>query len=459
MSTAEKERSDKAAAVKNPLTSKVTHSRNFSRRPVLFRMINSVWKNSYFLGTKIRLDKDDLIRRAKSVSKLSDLGKDFLDEPLERMLKSINEEARLHPVGRFITRERLVSLLCTRLRAEYFFKKYPQILDQPLYPAWIIVGLQRTGTTKLHRLLAADPAHRVIPSWEVINPIPMDLDFFPGHLKNLRTGDSLKSRGSAGPVNYEDPKRLKIANISVKAVKFMSPGFFAIHPIDAKQPEEDILLLDVSFLSTTTEAMMNVPSYAEWLERTDQSPAYEYAVKLLKFLQWVKPARRWVLKTPHHLEFPDLISKYFNEVKFIWPHRNIYKSVPSYLSMLTYNHMIFSDEVDEKRIARHWVRKTGYMLEKALKYRLQGDHQNQFIDIRYKDLISDSMQELARIYSPDGGINENLIEGFRKHEAEHPHHKHGKHQYSLEDFGLTEKDIDLHTRHYQDFIREQYGRK
>ena len=68
-------------------------------------------------------------------------------------------------------------------------------------------------------------------------------------------------------------------------------GFFSIHPVEYEAPEEDILLLDVSFMSTTPEATMQVPSYASWLEETDQSPAYEYMVKLLKILQWHQPAR------------------------------------------------------------------------------------------------------------------------------------------------------------------------
>ena len=415
-------------------------NKNFASRPVLFRGINAVWKGTYSFGSRIKLEKDDLIRRAKKVTGLDELGKDFWDEPVDRMLASINEEAKLHPIGRFITRERLVSLISIRLRAEYFFKKHPEILEQELYPAWIIVGLQRTGTTKLQRMLAVDPNHRVVPSWEVINPMPFNLDFKPSDV-------------------YPDPKRIKVARTSVKAVELMSPGFFAIHPIDAIQPEEDILMLDVSFLSTTTEAMMNVPSYASWLEQTDQSPAYAYAVKMLKLLQWVKPAKRWVLKTPHHLEFPNLISKHFNDVKFIWPHRNIYESVPSYLSMLTYNYMMFSDDVDECKIAAHWVRKTGYMLEQALNYRLKGDNDKQFMDIYYKDLVGDSLKELGRIYSMDGGLNPGLTERFLKHEEEHPHRKHGVHQYSLGDFGLTETDIDKHTRHYQDFISKHYGRQ
>jgi len=218
-------------------------------------------------------------------------------------------------------------------------------------------------------------------------------------------------------------------------------------------------MLDVSFLSTTPEAMMNVPAYASWLERTDQSMAYAYAVKLFKFLQWIRPAKRWILKTPHHLEFPDLIEKYFGKVHFLWPHRRIYESVPSYLSMVTYNHMIFSDDVDEKRVAQHWVRKTGYMLQKALDYRMKNNNQQKFTDIFYKDLISDSMGELDKIYRLDGGLTPDLKIRFEKHEQENPHRKYGTHQYSLADFGLTETDIDRHTGHYQKFITEHYGRE
>ncbi len=439
-------------------------SNNFRESPAWFRALNSAWKGTYPMGTEIKLTRDDLIKRAFKATGLNDLGKDFADEPLERLLYSINHEASLHPIGRFITRERFVGLLNIRLRAEYFFKKHPQILEQELYPSWIIIGLQRTGTTKLQRLLAADPDHRVIPSWEVINPIPMNLDLYDLSQGQKGTGSQghkvTESQGHRG-TSYPHPrdKRIAVANTSVTALKLMSPGFFAIHPIDALQPEEDILMLDVSFLSTTPEAMMNVPSYADWLENTDQSAAYAYAAKLLKFLQWINPAKRWVLKTPHHLEFPDLIEKHFGDVHFLWPHRRIYESVPSFLSMVTYNQMIFSNAVDVERIARHWVRKTGYMLDKALDYRLKENNSKRFTDIYYKDLVTDSITEMEKIYRQNGGLTDDLIAKFNKHEEEHPHRKHGVHQYSLADFGLTESDIDDKTQNYQQFINDHYGRE
>jgi hypothetical protein len=155
---------------------RITRSGNFDKRPLWFSLLNASWKATYPLGTKIKLDKDEMIKAARKVTGLVDLGKEFSDESLVKLLQSVNEEANLHPVGRFITRQRFISLLSIRLRAEYFFHRYPAILEQQLYPAWIIVGLQRTGTTKLQRLLAADPDHRVIPSWEVINPVPLTLD-------------------------------------------------------------------------------------------------------------------------------------------------------------------------------------------------------------------------------------------------------------------------------------------
>ncbi|MEI7662940.1 MAG: sulfotransferase [Bacteroidota bacterium] len=428
---------------------KISSLKQFSQSPAWFRAINTIWQGSYALGTSIRLEKDELIRSARKITGLTDLGKDFLDEPLERLLKSVNDEANLHPIGRFITRERFVSLLSIRLRAEYYFKKHPEILEQQLYPAWIIVGLQRTGTTKLQRLLAEDPDHRVIPSWEVINPIPINLGLY-----DLAPGS--RHAGSSYP-SVKD-KRISIANTSVKALKFMSPGFFAIHPIDALQPEEDILMLDVSFLSTTPEAMMHVPSYSNWLENTDQSAAYAYAAKILKFLQWMKPAKRWILKTPHHLEFPDLIEKNFGEVHFIWPHRRPYESVPSFLSMVTCNRRIFSNMVDEREVARHWVRKTGYMLEKAIEYRYRGGNDARFTDLYYKDLLTDSIPAMYQVYKQNGGLTPGLTELFRNHELEHPHRKNGVHHYSLADFGLTEADIDQHTSHYKKIFNQFYGR-
>ena len=77
--------------------------------------MNAAWKRSYPWGPNRSLDKDDLIRAARNGTGLRDLGKDFQDEPLDRLILSLNQEARLHPAGRFISRKRIINLLMVRL--------------------------------------------------------------------------------------------------------------------------------------------------------------------------------------------------------------------------------------------------------------------------------------------------------------------------------------------------------
>lgn len=407
---------------------KIIKSSHYGHRPWWFKAVNRAWKSTYLLGTRSDLGKDSLIRAARKVTGLYNFGKDFWDEPLDRLLYSIKEEAGLHPIGNFITRQRMINLLCARLRAEELFRRYPAILEQPLLPAWVILGLQRTGTTKLHRLLAADEQHRVLLSWEAINPVPL------------------------GDHNGKPDKRIAIARTSERALRLMAPGFFAIHPVEHNAPEEDILLLDATFLSTTPEATMNVPSYSAWLEKTDQSPAYAYMVKLLKLLQWQRPGKRWILKSPHHLEFIDLIDRHFDEVHFLWTHREVTECIPSFISMAAHSRVIFSDQADGNAIARYWIRKTGYMLQKGLDYRNTNQHKNQFTDIFYNDLKDASAEVLTRIYQLHGGMTPELLSRFEKAERENPMRKYGIHDYQLKDFGVDFSDIENQTKPYREFI-------
>ena len=405
---------------------RVIHSKYYNDRPYWFRGLNRLWKGTYALGTRSTIDRDSLLKASKKITGLNDFGKDFWVEPLDRLIQSIKEEAQLHPIGYFITRQRLINLLNLRLRAEWWFKRHPEILEQPLYPVWMIMGLQRTGTTKLHRLLAADPDNRVLKSWEAINPAPL--------CKRWKARD----------------KRPKIARTSETALKLMAPGFFAIHPVEHKAPEEDILLLDTTFLSTTPEATMHVPSYADWLEKTDQSHAYEYMIKLLKFLQWQQPARRWILKSPHHMEFLEQADKHFNDVTFLWTHRDATRSVPSFLSMVSHSRVIFSDKVDKHDVAQHWVRKTGYMLDKGVSFRKDNPNRREFIDIHYDHFINNSMDVMRSIYRDEMDID--LEQKIEKADQENPQGKYGVHEYSLGDFGLTESDIIKSTQSYQDYF-------
>jgi hypothetical protein len=402
------------------------YASEFKKMPSWFNGLNRAWKLTYPLGSKIKLEKDDLIHSARKDTGLRDLGKDFWDEPLERLIHSINEEANLHPVGRFITKQRLVNLLSTRLQAEWWFNKKPEILDQSLYPVFMIAGLQRTGTTKLQRLLSADPETRSLLSWEALNPAP--------------------------PVQGRD-KRIAFAKTSERALKYMAPGFFAIHPVEHQAQEEDILLLDASFMSTTPEATMHVPSYATWLEKTDQSPAYLYGAKLLKLLQWQRSGKYWVLKSPHHLEFLDVIDKSYGDVHFLWTHRDLEACIPSFLSMLAHGQAIFSDQATIDTIKKHWMNKTRYMLEKAMNFRKSFNEPVRFIDIQYDDFIADPIGILKDIYFKTGrAMDQKLEDQLTQVDKKNSKGKYGTHRYSLNDFGISREAISSHYSEYLDYF-------
>src|SRR5690606_36805982 len=195
---------------------------------------------------------------ASQAEGLHDFGDGAFLEPLSRLLDSIHGEARLHPVGRLITKGRIVAALRTRLRAEALIARHPEILSMPIEAPIVIAGLQRTGTTMLHRLLAQDPGLRALASWEALEPV------------------------AALDARNPDGARVRNARIAEQGLRYMAPEFFAIHPTEALAPEEEVMLLDLSFLSTVPEATLHVPSFARWLEEQDQRPAYEYLRRMLQ---------------------------------------------------------------------------------------------------------------------------------------------------------------------------------
>lgn len=131
------------------------------KRPLPIRLYNIISRS---IGISGKLDYDALLKKAKRNTGLQFLGTDFNEEALQVLIMSINEEAQLHPFGNLMIREKLIGQLENRLWAEYWFKKSPEILEQELLPIVMITGLQRTGTTKMQRLLSDQEGARALMS-------------------------------------------------------------------------------------------------------------------------------------------------------------------------------------------------------------------------------------------------------------------------------------------------------
>ncbi|MCU0847321.1 MAG: sulfotransferase [Spirochaetes bacterium] len=379
-------------------------------RPAVISLINLI--GGFF--RKKRFDARDFIRTASKKTGLDDFGNRSFLERMELLLDSIDLEARLHPFGRFMIKQNLVRFLSNRLKIEEAFKKKPEILAVKMEDPVFIIGLQRTGTTMLHRLIASDEKNfRFLASWEAINPAP---------LKEKKKG-------------REDP-RVRMALTAQYALKFMAPDFFAIHPIDARGPEEDCLLFDFDFWSTVPEATMRVPSFSNWLEGQDHTGAYEYYKKVLQYLQWQNPGGRWILKTPQHMEHFDEIFKVFPGAKIIQTHRDPSRVVASFCSMVSHAYGVFSDDIDPSEIGRHWSRKALKMVRHSMDIRDKHGADN-FMDVYYSDLMKNPETVMSDIYGflkiPFNREDADRVDRWTER---NPQHKHGKHRYRLEDFGL-----------------------
>ena len=360
---------------------------------------------------------------------LSDFGDEGFFEPLEVLVDSINREAALNPIGHLIIRGRIVGVLANKLVAQDTIKQHPEILEIPVQAPIVVAGLARTGTTMLHRLIAQDSGIRSLASWEAINPAP-----------------PIRKTGKKDP-------RFAQAAAAAKGLKYMSPGFFAIHPAEPDAPEEEVILLEQAFLTTTPEAMMNVPTYSKWLEEQDHVPAYQALKRMMQYLQWQRPGIgkdvRWVLKTPHHQEYFDPLLEVFPNATLVHTHRDPLKTSPSLFSMLTHLQMIFSDDVDPNRVASHWLDKIANMARRTMATRDRVNDRG-FVDVSYYDLVRDPLPQVARIYEAAGAeLTPEALKAMESSRKVNKQHKYGRHKYSLADFGMTKEDVESRIAPYR----------
>lgn len=382
----------------------------------------------------VDLDAAAIIRDARERAGLEDFGDESFMVAMEKLLWSLEHEARLTPLGRTVQRQRIVDILVNRLRVQDHLTRYPEILQEKIVEPLVIVGLPRTGTTMLHRTIAADP-RMFAPAWyEVRNPAP-----YPGW-----------------DYHSKDP-RITEAEQQVAAMLEGSPELAAIHPMDAEGPDEDIMLLEHSFYSTVPESAVNVPSYGRWLEEQDQTVAYEYLKVLLQFLQWQKKragqhGERWVLKAPHHLHFMDLVFKVFPDARVVQTHRDPLQTIPSLASMIHACWVLASDDVDPQEVGRQWARLFANGMRHTMQVREQlGDER--FLDLWFRDTVSQPLQEIEKVYAfigmeltPEARAAMETWQEYNRRDARPAH------EYTLSEYGYTEAGLKQQFAEY----RERY---
>jgi hypothetical protein len=362
-----------------------------------------------------RLFARELIDTAKRRSGLDDFGEgDFLGA-LSRLLRSCQDEARLNLVGKIALKTDVLEILCARLQMERDRQLYPDIKGQEIHGPLFIVGLPRSGTSVLQRLLAADPEHRAPLMWEVRSPSP--------------------------PTDNDEKRRIQRATQSCNFFNWLVPTFRYAHAVGAEMPQECVSLMTPTFLSDQFDAMYYVPSYRSWFFQQDLRPAYKYHRRFLQHLQFRRAASRWILKAPTHMfALPALLSVY-PDALFVQTHRMPVDAMASVSSLVTILRTAFSDTVDPVVVCREAI---DYWSETMQKFLNERDRlaNNRICDIQYEEIRREPIRAVRRIYEFFGwSLSRQAEQNMRVLVASQVKRQSANHRYELSQFGTSADEV------------------
>jgi hypothetical protein len=371
------------------------------------------------------LDADVLHAKAATDTGLDDFGADDYRERLDVYLAALQAISGMHDAGIVNFHAQLLQFLKNRLLLTDLLHRHPEIHDIELLPPIVIAGLPRTGTTHLHNLLAAAPTFRTIPYWESNEPFP------------------LPSEAGVEP----DPRRSRM-DVAVQVMNLVMPYFPLMHEMTTDHVHEEIQLLANDFSTMLFETTGHVPSWRDYYMSHDQTPHYEHLATQLKALQFLRGGRRWLLKSPQHLEQLPVLNAVFPGVIVVFTHRDPVPIVLSMLAMITYSARMHRFLVPVQEIAADWVDRLELMLNALVRDRAVLPPERS-IDVRFDDFMADEMGVASRIYDLAGElVPDEALDAITAYLAGHQRGRLGRIATSTEMFGLEESDVQARFRPY-----------
>jgi Sulfotransferase family len=369
------------------------------------------------------LSVSNLLDNARATTGLSDFGDEWFIAPLTKLVEHVNRDAGLIAPDA-CGGGRIASALADRLQLVQYLKDNPRALDETIDVACAVIGLPRTGSTVIHRLLSCSPKLTALSWWETAFPLPLP-------------GESLTD-----PTPRQDAAR--------GFVDFLLnewPDFESIDPMDAMAVNEEVVLLDRTFLSTTYDSMMPIHDYGYWQADQDHAPAYRDLELCMKAIQFQRaqrglPRLPWVFKTPHHvLGGINGLLAVWPDVTLIMTHRDVAQVLPSYCSMCASLSISTSTSYAREHEGAHWTRrfKTGLERLMALRETLPA---GKVVDVRYDETVGDPTGVAEQLMSAIGLDVDNADRAaFAACMADNAREKRPTHKYAAADFGLDPAQI------------------
>ncbi|MCX7863670.1 MAG: sulfotransferase [Novosphingobium sp.] len=379
---------------------------------------------------KLSLSVEALMARARMLAGV-DLPDEEIIEPLSVLHRALEKESRIDAEGARAYEAKFLRLLANRLRMKRDFLAHPEIAEQPLKGPLVIMGVARSGTTKLQKVLAASGDFNFLTFWQ--NFMWASITGKPGE--------------DVGP-------RIAEADAFCRWYDKRSPETKLGHHFEALEPEEEGPLSEGCFVAPSFIGYAEMPSYARWLADKPRTIFFRFLRDVLRYLQWQKLAsadRPWLLKSPNYNGLELQLLEVFPNARFIVANRSPLETLPSMCKLLRCFRLAFGDpEVDNLAIVEGNFR----AMEAHLANR-RAHPELPLLDLRFEDILSNLPKVLERIYAHAGMT---LSAASRRRmldwDAQNGMHKHGAFRYSLAEAGLDEAMIRRRMAGYFDHLEK-----
>ena len=322
------------------------------------------------------------------------------------------------------------------------WQQHPEIEQEKITRPVFIIGINRTGTTFLHRLLARDRRFWALRNYELTAPMLTDEDY-------------ADVAGTA-----EDPRReyakdlLRVTN----AADILS----GLHLLDIDEPEEDLWVLLHSFSTWIFTVAYHVPDYGLWLAENGSRNAYAHHRRIMQHYTWQRrqreanEQRNWLLKTPFHLKELEVLLETYPDAVFIQTHREPVELIGSWNSIVERIRGSHMEPRPPHETGTEQLAFMSGMLNDAMRFRASRPELDaRWVDVRYTDLVSNPMAVVRDVYArfdwPLEPAAVDTMETWLSLQAEQ-RRREPRHEYSLEEYGLASEDVNDAFAPYRQFV-------
>ena len=377
------------------------------------------------------LDADTLHRRAERLARRLDV--QFGDAYPPELLEGLHRLAgALRAPEAALRADRLAAIgfelgrtLSNRAALAREYASEPAIAREPVGQPVFVLGMNRAGTTFLHRLLAQGSRFWTPSPHELAHPaLP------PGDAEAERRRYAADVRAAGG----------------------------------ITEAMEECALLEDSFASWSYTLRYHVPQYARWLAGRDGAFAYGVHRRTMQHLSWQRGTRLgaaprpWLMKMPVHLAELETLVEAYPDAVFIQTHREPRDVMPSWLSLTEAVRSLTTRGADPAAIGTEQLDLVSRMLGQAARFRAASPEiDRRFADVSYLDLTENPIGTAAELYRHFGWVfdDDTRARTERWQAAQSVRRQAGPgHRYSLAHYGLTAPQVDAAFARYAEFVTE-----